>query len=71
MSVDVLLFLRLFTNIAKEKRFLWDLKKSMFIVNNDFLEKGILSRLKKRINWFVKYARGRSSFAKLQEFARG
>lgn len=43
----------------------------MFIVNNDFLEKGILSRLKKKINWFVKYARGRSSFAKLQEFARG
>lgn len=58
-------------NIAKEKRFLCDLKKSMFIVNNDFLEKGILSRLEKRINWFVKYARGRSSFAKLQEFARG
>lgn len=43
----------------------------IIIVNNDFLEKGILSRLKKRINWFVKYARGRSSFAKLQEFARG
>lgn len=39
---------------------------------NDFLDrKGILSDLKKRINWFVKYAHGRSSFAKLQEFARG